>query len=152
MAILLSVFILLFIVLSSCYNMADRWRIRADRQYPYVRELMEEWEFVTLRLLNTLGRELPEDRLSGQKHAWTAAAAANRLALACPVPDPANPVTAPLFARQQELAEELDVYLVVYNELVASYNKTLGRPVVRWMARLLKWPLWEELDLDPRAE
>lgn len=149
MSILLPVLLILFIVLSACHNAVDRWRIRADRQYPYVRELMEEWEAVTLRLLGTLGREIPDARLSRQKHAWTAAEAANRLALACPVPDPANPVAAPLAARRQALAEELEVYVVVYNELVVSHNKALSRPIVCQLGRLFKWQPWEELNLDP---
>ena len=151
MAILFSIVIVLFIAFSTCYNMVDRWRFRADRHYPYVKEVMEEWEAVTLRLLTTLGREIPEMRISGQKHAWTATEAANRLAEACPRPDPENPVTSPIVARQSELAEELELYAAVYNDIVKSHNKTLGRPIVRQVGQLLKWKKWEDLVLNPYA-
>ena len=149
MAILFSVILLLFIVFSTCYNMVDRWRFRADRHYPYVKEVMEEWESVTLRLLTALGRDIPDIRISGQKHAWTATEAANRLAEACPRPDPEHPVAGPIFARQCELAEELELYVAVYNDIAKSHNKTLSRPVVRQMAQLLKWNKWEDLVLHP---
>lgn len=149
MAILLSVLLLLLIVYIACLNTLDKWRFRADRQYPYVRELLEEWETVTLRLLDVSGVPVPPQRVAGQKHPWDAAAAANRLAAACPPPDPANPVTAPLLARQGELEEELDTFLVVYNGLVKSYNKALGRPVVRQLGRLLRWQPWQPLDFNP---
>ena len=151
MAILFSIVIVLFIVFSTCYNMVDRWRFRADRHYPYVKEVMEEWETVTLRLLTTLDREIPAARITGQKHAWTAAEAANRLAEACPRPDPENPVTDPLFTRQSELAEELELYAAVYNDIVKSHNKTLSRPIVRQVGELLKWTKWEDLILNPHA-
>lgn len=147
--IILSILIILVILFITCMNALDKWRFRADRQYPYVRELMDEWEAVTLRLLETSGADIPPVRVAGQKHPWEAAAAANRLAAACPPPDPANPVTAPILARQGELEEALDVFLDVYNGLVKSFNKTLNRPVVKQMGLLFHWQPWEPLDFNP---
>ena len=149
MPIVISILLVLLIVFTTCYNMMDKWRFRADRQYPYVRELMDEWETVTLRLLRTLGIQPPEVHVAGQKHPWDAVAAANRLAEACPLPDLDNPVTAPILGRQGELEEELEVYLSVYNGTVKSYNKVMGRPIVRNVAQLLKWQKWEELNFNP---
>ena len=148
-AVLVCIILVLVIAFSTCYNMMDKWRFRADRQYPYVRELLEEWETVTRRLLEASGIQIPDVSVAGQKHPWNAVAAANRLAQACPDPDPANPVTAPIFGRQGELEEELDTYLQVYNSTAKSYNKVLRRPVVRSFAKLFKWQLWEELDFIP---
>ena len=50
---------------------------------------------------------------------------------------------------QAELEEELDVFLEVYNGLARSYNKALGRPVVRQLARLRGWQSWPALDFCP---
>lgn len=152
MPVVISILLVLLIIFCSCYNMLDKWRFRADRQYPYVRELMEEWETVTLRLLNTLGIQAPDVHVAGQKHPWEAVAAANRLAEACPLPDLDNPVTAPILARQGELEEELEVYLTVYNDTAKSFNKTLGRPIVRNVGKLLKWQRWEELNFNPNHQ
>ena len=149
MPVIISILLVLLIIFCTCYNMMDKWRFRADRQYPYVRKLMDEWETVTLRLLNTLGINAPEVSVAGQKHPWDAVAAANRLAEACPLPDLDNPVTAPILARQGELEEELEVYLSVYNGTAKSFNKVLGRPIVRNVAQLLKWSPWEELNFNP---
>lgn len=149
--VILSVLIVLAILLIISVNALDKWRFRADRQYPYVRELMEEWESVTLRLLETLGADIPPVRVTGQKHPWDAAAAANRLAAACPPPDTQNPVTAPILARQGELEEELEVFLEVYNGLVKSFNKTLNRPVVKQMGLLFHWQPWEPLNFNPHG-
>lgn len=149
MPVIISILLVLLIVFTTCYNMVDKWRFRADRQYPYVRELMEEWETVTRRLLSTLGIDLPDVHVAGQKHPWDAVAAANRLAEACPLPDSSNPVTAPILARQGELEEKLEVYLSVYNGTARSHNKVLARPIVRNVAQFLKWQSWEELNFNP---
>lgn len=151
MPVIISILLVLFIAFSICYNTMDKWRFRADRQYPYVRELMEEWESVTLRLLDTLGIQPPDVHVAGEKHPWDAAAAVNRLAEACPIPDLDNPVTAPILGRQAELEEELEVYLSVYNSTVRSFNKAAGRPIVRTVAKLLKWSPWEELNFIPHS-
>lgn len=148
-AVLFAVVIFLFIVWSVCTNMLDKWRFRADRQYPYVRELMEEWETVTRRLLTARNAAVPDVSAAGAKHPWDAAAAVNRLAEACPVPDWDNPVTAPILGRQGELEEELETWLQVYNGLARSFNKALNRPVVKQMGKLLKWTSWEELNFNP---
>ena len=50
---------------------------------------------------------------------------------------------------QDELEDELDVFLEVYNGLARSYNKALGRPVVRQLARLRGWQPWPALDFCP---
>lgn len=152
MPVIVCILLVLLIVFTTCYNMMDKWRFRADRQYPYVRELMEEWESVTLRLLSTLSIQAPDVHVAGQKHSWDAAAAANRLAEACPPPDRNNPVTAPILIRQVELEEELEIYLSVYNSTVKSFNKTAGRPIVRSVAKLLKWNTWEALNFNPHSQ
>ncbi len=146
MPVVISIFFLLFIVFVTCYNILDKWRFRADRQYPYVREYLEEWESVTLRLLAAAGLPAPEGRVSGQTHPWKAVSAANALAAACP---PRERCDGALLARQGELEEELDTFLQVYNGLVASYNKALGRPVIRQLAPLFRWTAWEELNFNP---
>lgn len=151
MAVFISILLFLLIVYIVCLNALDKWRFRADRQYPYVRELLEEWESVTLRLLSTAGIPAPEERVAGQKHPWDAAAAANRLAAACPPADPANEVFGPLWDRQGELEEELGVFQTVYNDLARSYNKALGRPVMVQLAKLLHWQPWETLEFSPGA-
>ena len=127
----------------------DKWRFRADRQYPYVRELMDEWEQVTRRLLDAAGGQVPDVHVAGQKHPWDAVAAADQLAAACQALDLSSPLCVPLLARQAELEEELDVFLEVYNGLARSYNKALGRPVVRQLARLRGWQPWPALDFCP---
>lgn len=55
MYIILSILLVLAILYIVCVNTLDKWRFRADRQYPYVRELMDEWEQVTRRLLDAAG-------------------------------------------------------------------------------------------------
>lgn len=148
-ATLISIGLLFLVAWSICTNMLDKWRFRADRQYRYVRDLMDEWEAVTRRLLSAQGAEIPDVAVAGQKHPWDAIAAANRLAEACPAPDFDNPVTAPILGRQGELEEELDTWLQVYNGLARSFNKALGRPVVRHMGKLFKWNAWEDLNFNP---
>lgn len=143
--ILLSILLFLLIIVIVCINILDKWRFRADQQYPYVRELMDEWERVTLRLLSAAGADVPEVSVSGSRHPWQAASAANRLAAACPVPDPASPAA----KRQRELEEELIVFQDVYNDLARSFNKSLDRPVVRQLGRLFRWTQWEALEFHP---
>lgn len=150
MQILVCILVVIMIAFILCYNTMDKWRFRADRQYPYVRDRMEEWENVTRRLLNASDVPAPEVRVAGQKHPWDAVAAANRLAEACPLPDPENPVAAPLLVRQGELEEDLELFLSVYNGLVKSFNKALGRPISGIVGKLLKWTPWEELNFNPR--
>lgn len=150
MPIVISVVIVFFIIVVICFNALDKWRFRADRQYPYVRELMEEWEQVTLRLLSVCGVPAPEASVSASKHPWQAVRAANLLAQACPTPDTSNPVAGPILARQGELEEELETFVDVYNGLVKSYNKTLNRLVVRQIGRLFHWESWEELNFYPK--
>ncbi len=153
MPVFLSILLFLLIVYITCINILDKWRFRADRQYPYVRELLEEWENVTLRLLSVSGVDAPPVRVSGSKHPWQAVSAANRLAAACPaLTDTDNPVLAPILARQGELEEDLDTFLVVYNDLVRSYNKALNRPVIRQLGRMLHWEPWEMLDFNPNRQ
>ena len=149
MPVIICILLIFFIVFTICYNTMDKWRFRADRQYPYVRELLEEWESVTLRLLGTLGIQPPDVHVTGQKHPWDAAAAVNRLAEACPPPERTTPAGAPLLARQVELEEELEVFLSVYNSTAGSFNKVSSRPVVRTVAKWLRWSPWEELDFNP---
>ena len=149
MPIIISVLFVLLILFIACFNILDKWRFRADRQYPYVRELMEEWEAVTLRLLMASGSFIPEARVAGQAHVWTAVSAANALAAACPALSENDSVSAPLVARQAELEEELDTFLQVYNGLADSYNKALGRPIIRRLAPLLRWQSWEHLNFNP---
>lgn len=55
MSIIVCILIVLFIIFVTCYNTLDKWRFRADRQYPYVRETMDEWEAATLELLSLRG-------------------------------------------------------------------------------------------------
>lgn len=150
MPIVISVVIVFFIIVVICYNTLDKWRFRADRQYPYVRELMDEWEQVTLRLLSASGISAPEVSVSGSKHPWQAVRAANRLAEACPPPETANPLLGPILARQGELEEELETFVDVYNGLVKSFNKTLNRLVIRQIGRLFHWESWEELNFYPK--
>lgn len=95
---------------------------------------MDEWEQVTRRLLDAAGGQVPDVHVAGQKHPWDAVAAADHLAAACQALDLSSPLCVPLLARQAELEEELDVFLEVYNGLARSYNKALGRPVVRQLA------------------
>ena len=87
--------------------------------------------------------------MAGQKHPWDAVAAADQLAAACQALDLSSSLCVPLLARQAELEEELDVFLEVYNGLARSYNKALGRPVVRQLARLRGWQPWPALDFCP---
>lgn len=148
MPIIISILLVLLILFTICFNILDKWRFRADRQYPYVRELMEEWEAVTLRLLMAAGTPIPEARVSGQSHVWTAVSAVNALAAACPTPNENDSVSAPLVVRQAELEEELDTFLQVYNGLADSYNKALGRPVIRSLAPLFHWQSWEHLNFN----
>ena len=146
-AILASVLFLLLIIFIFCLNTLDKWRFRADRQYPYVRELMNEWEAITLQLLSTSGSTIPPVSVSDSKHAWQAVSAANKLAAACqalPQPD-----FSPVLTRQGELEEELDTFLVVYNNLAQSFNKALKRPVVRQFGSLFHWEPWEPLNFNP---
>ena len=145
MPVILSILLALAILFLVCFNTLDKWRFRADRQYPYVRDLMEEWEDVTLRLLGLTGVQIPAVRVAGQKHPWEAVTAANRLAAACPAPDQIPPGAAPLLVRQTQLEEELEVFLEVYNGLVRSYNKALRRPIIRQLSRLWGWQPWEPL-------
>ena len=149
MYIILSILLVLSILYIVCVNTLDKWRFRADRQYPYVRELMDEWEQVTRRLLDAAGGQVPDVHVAGQKHPWDAVAAADQLAAACQALDLSSPLCVPLLARQAELEEELDVFLEVYNGLARSYNKALGRPVVRQLARLRGWQPWPALDFCP---
>ena len=137
MYIILSILLVLAILYIVCVNTLDKWRFRADRQYPYVRELMDEWE------------QVPRVHVAGQKHPWDAVAAADQLAAACQALDLSSSLCVPLLARQAELEEELDVFLEVYNGLARSYNKALGRPVVRQLARLRGWQPWPALDFCP---
>ena len=83
MYIILSILLVLAILYIVCVNTLDKWRFRADRQYPYVRELMDEWEQVTRRLLDAAGGQVPDVHVAGQKHPWDAVAAADHLAAAC---------------------------------------------------------------------
>lgn len=71
MYIILSILLVLAILYIVCVNTLDKWRFRADRQYPYVRELMDEWEQVTRRLLDAAGGQVPDVHVAGQKHPWT---------------------------------------------------------------------------------
>ena len=86
MYIILSILLVLAILYIVCVNTLDKWRFRADRQYPYVRELMDEWEQVTRRLLDAAGGQVPDVHVAGQKHPWDAVAAADQLAAACHPP------------------------------------------------------------------
>ena len=113
MYIILSILLVLAILYIVCVNTLDKWRFRADRQYPYVRELMDEWEQVTRRLLDAAGGQVPDVHVAGQKHPWDAVAAADHLAAACQALDLSSPLCVPLLARQAELEEELDVFLEV---------------------------------------
>ncbi len=149
MPVLISILLALAILIVVCFNTLDKWRFRADRQYPYVRDLMEEWEAVTIQLLDLTGAQIPTVRVAGQKHPWEAVAAANRLAAACPAPDKITTTAAPLLARQTQLEEELEVFLEVYNGLVRSYNKALRRPIIRQLGRLVGWQPWEPLQFTP---
>lgn len=149
MPILISLLLIFLIIFITCLNTLDKWRFRADRQYPYVRELMDEWESVTLRRLSVSGVSAPDVSVSGSKHPWQAVSAANRLAAACPPPNPSDPVLSPILARQGELEEELDLFLTVYNDLARSFNKALNRPVIRQMGRLFHWEPWEPLNFNP---
>ena len=142
MPILISIVLFLMIVAIACANVLDKWRFRADRQYPYVRELIAEWETQARQELAAAGIPAPEGRAADCRHVWDAVAAANRLYALCPAPGP----------ERAELEEELATFRDVYNGLVRSYRKSLGRPVVRQMARLFKWQRWEEMTFPPQPE
>ena len=92
MYIILSILLVLAILYIVCVNTLDKWRFRADRQYPYVRELMDEWEQVTRRLLDAAGGQVPDVHVAGQKHPWDAVAAADQLAAACQALDLSSPL------------------------------------------------------------
>ena len=149
MPIIVSILFVFLILFITCFNILDKWRFRADRQYPYVKGLMEEWESVTLRLLMTTDSRIPDARITGQSHVWNVVSAANVLAAACPPLNENDSNAAPLVARQAELEEELDTFLDVYNGLADSYNKALGRPVIRHLAPLFHWQPWEHLNFNP---
>lgn len=91
MYIILSILLVLAILYIVCVNTLDKWRFRADRQYPYVRELMDEWEQVTRRLLDAAGGQVPDVHVAGQKHPWDAVAAADQLAARLPGSGPVLP-------------------------------------------------------------
>lgn len=148
MSIIVCILIVLFIIFVTCYNTLDKWRFRADRQYPYVRETMDEWEAATLELLSLRGVQPPEGHVKGQKHPWDAVAAANRLAAACPGSEGDDDDARAVRARQRELAEKLETYTAVYNGTAKSFNKTASRPFGGTVAKLLHWNLWEDLELN----
>ena len=149
MYIILSILLVLAILYIVCVNTLDKWRFRADRQYPYVRELMDEWEQVTRRLLDAAGGQVPDVHVAGQKHPWDAVAAADQLAAACQALDRSSSRCVTHLGRPAGREEELVVVLEVYNGLARSYNKALGRPVVRQLARLRGWQPWPALDFCP---
>ena len=142
MPILISVLLVLMIVAIACANVLDKWRLRADRQYPYVRSLLDEWETAARQELAAAGIAAPEGRAADCRHVWDAVAAANRLYAICPPPGP----------ERAALEDELATFCDVYNSIARSYHKSLGRPVVRQMARVFKWKRWENMAFPPLPE
>ena len=142
MPILISILLFLMIVAIACANVLDKWRLRADRQYPYVRGLLDEWETAARQELAAAGIDAPGGRAADCRHVWDAVAAANRLYALCPPPGP----------ERAALEDELATFCDVYNSIARSYNKSLGRPVVRQMARVFGWKRWEEMTFPPLPE
>lgn len=149
MYIILSILLVLAILYIVCVNTLDKWRFRADRQYPYVRELMDEWEQVTRRLLDAAGGQVPDVHVAGQKHPWDAVAAADHLAAACQALDLSSPLAFPSWPARPSWRRSWTSFWRSTTGWPAPTTRLWAALWSGQLARLRGWQSWPALDFCP---